>query len=579
MFSVILAPLFAALPGCSAEPEEAQSENVAEKSGYEMDIALANEIWHSTPPIEKPADAWTAVVKVGDKTLIAPTHLFGDVVNVIPYSNDDNIKTGDGQPFERGDQVIAQYYKPGTVGIALKMHRPEHRTVDLTGADPSAMKEDFKLQDTHIEVVIGVEAGEHGKPGAITLNNPQGYEGGRFGNKNYSMIFLSIDKPTYVDEATWKLYMDNIRTAAAGFNSTSEFPGDYNGGDPLSVKDPEKLRFATEQMVRSIAGDLDALKWFQEKENLLYCAEFAFASLSAGLIVPLNATTMVPRVGQEVWDEYVAQVELHNKGVDHIKEHGELPLTPSRFVELNENKYIATVRLVLAPETLRPLSELAPDPAEAAKLLALQPLTMSDIVEQFMRTHLPREILGEALAPVQGAVLEKMRPGLLETMGMDQLPATDPKRAAVEALYTKIVQVVSKSFGSYHEFRAAVEPLLMQARKVTGPRDDSGNGLFVPPSLFHVAAQGKFHGLIGLQYVGHGVHATAVKQAASPNPEPIDDTELPATGTCGGPDTAQPRANSRCGGYDVAMSCQCDGECTTYGDCCDDYSVICSSAN
>lgn len=55
-------------------------------------------------------------------------------------------------------------------------------------------------------------------------------------------------------------------------------------------------------------------------------------------------------------------------------------------------------------------------------------------------------------------------------------------------------------------------PLLDQARQITGPRGD-GNGLFTPPSLFHVVAQGKQPGgLLGLEYVGHGVHFSLVNQ-------------------------------------------------------------------
>ena len=55
---------------------------------------------------------------------------------------------------------------------------------------------------------------------------------------------------------------------------------------------------------------------------------------------------------------------------------------------------------------------------EAEEKLAFQPMTAADIVQQFMRTHIPREILGESLAPVQGQVLMAMKPGLFEAMDM-----------------------------------------------------------------------------------------------------------------------------------------------------------------
>jgi len=519
----------------------------------------------------KAADAWTALVTVGDQTFPAPTHLFGDVINIIPYSNEDNVADASGAIFARGDQEIAKVFKPGQLGIGLKMHRPEKRSINLNDADPGSMKEDFKLQDTHIEIVVGVERAEHGAPGAITLNNPQSYEQGHFGTPHYPMVFFRPELPAYAGEQAAS-YLDNARLALVGFNAVTDFPGDYNGGDPLGARNPDKLREYVDQMVRAIAGDAAAEQWFKQDENLVYCAELAFISLSAGVVQPLNATTMVPRVGQDTWDEFVGQVELHNKGVDELKQGGQLS-EPSRFVTLNDNKRVSMVRIALAPESLRPLAELSPDPQQAAQMLALEPMTMSDIVEQFMRTHMPREILGEAMAPVQGAVLAKMKPGLLETMGMDALAESDPRRQAVEALFAKIVEVVGTSHESYQAFRAEIEPLLAQARQMTGPRDGSGNGLFVPPSLFHVAAQGHHLGLIKLQYEGHGVHVSATQKSATPEPEPTPVQDIDIEVSCGFVAQGSTDANS-CGSQ-APGGCWCDAACAGYGDCCADYQGVC----
>ena len=41
----------------------------------------------------------------------------------------------------------------------------------------------------------------------------------------------------------------------------------------------------------------------------------------------------------------------------------------------------------------------------------------------------------------------------------------------------------------------------------------------------------------------------------------------------GGGDSCQ----DRCGNYDGALSCQCDDQCTTYGDCCDDKAAQCDA--
>lgn len=510
---VLLIALALGVGGCSAQGPgggaaatddrcAGKCDDARDLPSHEADLGKVAEQWPSGPPLETIEDAFRVLVVLGDKQIVADTHLFGTDVRVIPYHNDDNGTDADGNPVGRGDAVLAQYFEPGEIGIAVKHHRPEHRVLDLgMGADPNSMKEHFKLQDTHIELVVGVE--RDGEPGVITLNNPQTYENGRFGTASYPMIFLRPEYPEYLGTDEQRAFQDNIRTMMAGFNAVSHFPGDYNGGDPLAARDPEHLMEHASMMVRAIAGDEEARAWFQQDENMIYCAELAHVSFSAGLHAPLNAETFVPLVGEETWTAFVAELEKHNAG------------EPSAFTMLNRNELVRYVELTLAPEDLRAAPTYAPDEDRAARdarRLAFKPMTMADIIEEFLRTHLPRETLGEELAPLQGAVLQAMRPGLLEAMAMDQLPESDPRRQAVEALYDQIVMVVGTPYGSYEEFRAALEPLMDQARAMTGPRDDSGNGLFVPPSLMHAVALGhQPGGLLKLRYVGHGLHWSMVR--------------------------------------------------------------------
>ena len=90
-------------------------------------IDRMNATYPDVVPIAALSDPWTALVKVGEKTIPAPTHLFGDVVNVIPYANEDDVEDASGGAFPRGDMIVAKYFTPGHVGIGLKMHRPERR--------------------------------------------------------------------------------------------------------------------------------------------------------------------------------------------------------------------------------------------------------------------------------------------------------------------------------------------------------------------------------------------------------------------------------------------------------------------
>lgn len=484
---------------------------------FEVDLAGVNAQWPDDVPAASVEDLFRVRVIAGPRTLIADTHLFGDAVNIIPYSDDDGITDAAGNQVAYGDAVIAQYFPPGEVGIAVKHHRPAHRTLALAGGPASAMKEHMKLQDTHIELVVGVERG--GRAAAITLNNPQSYQDGRFGDASYPMIFLQPVYPSYLSTDQAHAFRDNIRTMLVGFNAVSNFPGDYNGGDPLAARTPRDVREHVAMMVRAITGDEEAREWFRREENQVYCAELAHISFSSGLIVPLNAEHLVPLVGEETWQRFQHEVSEHNAGRE------------SAFTSLNSNGLVADVRLSLAAGTLLPASSYAPEGSDAAERLAFEPMTMADIVQYFVATHMPRRELGEATAPLQGAALMAMKPGLLEAMTLDRVPLVAPAdianapaaqqpaleaRAMVEDLFGRIVAVVSTPHANYSAFRAALDPLMAEARLVTGPRDGSGTGLFVPPSLMHLVAQGRHTGgIMGLRYVGHGLHYSLVRPRGS----------------------------------------------------------------
>jgi hypothetical protein len=527
-------------------------------SPYEADMDALNDTFRGTP-MKTIEDAYSVHMDLGQIAFTAPTHLFGGPVNVIPYADEDGLRDASGQLVQRRDEIIAKVFPPGDVGFAIKHHRPSHRAISV-GGSAASMKENMKLQDTHIGIVVGVE--RDGQPGAITINNPQAYQDGLFGGDDYPMIFVRPVLPSYVSSQLRSAFVDNIRTMMVAFNTVSDFPGDYNGGDPLAANSPEKLKVHVEMMVRAIAGDPAGRDFFDDPKNLIYCAELAHVAASAGVLFPLNDTTMIPLVGQEVWTTFQGELERHNAG------------DPSAFTDRNENNLVSLVKLALAPDELQPIVEYAPANIQETerKKLAFQPMTMADIVQQFMRTHVPREQMGEALAPVQGALLDKMRPGLLEAMSMDQVDPSDPRRVAVDALFDQFVQVVSTPYESYAHFQEAIAPLMAQARMMTGPRDDTGTGLFVPPSLFHVVAQGKHNGgLLQLAYEGHGVHVTQVKLKANPTeppvtPEPVVEPNEPFAGSC----------MASCGGFSPDVTCACDEVCSQIGDCCDDYAEHCT---
>lgn len=466
------------------------------------------------PKLSSVEELFQATIEVnGAPPMLARTHIFHDPIRIIPYADDDDIFDAAGNPVPRGDAAIAAYFPPGEVGFSIKHHRPLHRTLKLD-EDADDLKEDIKLQDTHIGIVIGVNRA--GRPGAITCNSPQDYMDGRFGAANYPMIFVRPRFPSFVDPATRKLFMDNLRTMIVAFNAVSVFPSEYNGGDPLGARDPRRIREHVAMMLRAVTGDPDAQAYFASDEHKLYCAELAFVATSAALLVPLNEQNAMsvlqefgnsPTRAQQVWIKFQQEIALHNRGQQ------------SAFIAMNDNKLVRLVQLAdgKALEKLKPLPEYAGATAKAAMegQLAFPPMTISDIIESFLKIYVPRQELGERVAPVQAAMLRAMKPGLLEAAAM----AKGSDAAQKLSLFTdRVIAVVDKSYGNYDEFRRALDPYLAMGRAISGsrPGDDSG-ALFVPPMLFHLVARGdRQGGLISLDYVGHGLHYNIVRPVTAP---------------------------------------------------------------
>jgi hypothetical protein len=502
--SKLLGPVLAVLLcGCSSlrnpPPHAAASQlppyEVACRLKGEINLGRVNELWteEGLPPVTRAEDAFRVVIDLGDKPLVVDTHLFGPL-RVIPYADGDDTTDSQGLPVGRGDAVLSTYFPPGEIGVSVEHHRPRNRYLSFgqeTGSD--AIKEHFKLQDSHAGLLVGVQ--RDGSPGVVSLNNPQSFEDGGLGGESEPRIYLRPVYPWYLGRERQAEFRDNIRTMAMGFNAVSDFPEDYNGGDPLAARTPDEVREHVRRMVLAIAGDSESREWFLHPDHRLYCSEFAHLSFSAGLIVPLNEKTISGLAGPRWWKKFSREVEAHNAG------------EPSAFTELNQNPNARLIRLALAPASLKPAAEYAVLADRERSLLAFRPMTMADIIDHFMSLHFPRATMGEGLASTQTAVFQQLRPGLLEMMAMADLPDSDPQRRAVDELFDRLTAVVSQEHSGYAAFRAALQPLLDEARTMSGPRDGSGTGLFVPPHLLHLVAQGRHPGgLLGLEYVGHGLH-------------------------------------------------------------------------
>lgn len=474
----------------------------------------------------------------------------------------------------------------GDLGISLKHVAPQFRTLDPSTIDKEAMK----LHDTHIQLWVCVKDAK-GKLRALTLNNPTNYakessafDGsgfaqekvyGAFGTRAYGTIFLRAGYGALGAEAQktlagvdgkpvelWRAFHDNLRTMAVLFNSVSWFPVDYNGADPLAAYSPKTVRQHVAMMVHAVIGTPGARDWWlSDVTHYIYCAELAHLAASAALLVPLNESGLVgleaapgfPALDATHYQAFAAELAKHNKVA---AKGGALSAQDLRVTYIGKKNRLNTgedstpfagftpgaisrIRLPLSPAALKPFASYTARATECADparqdepdCLAFVPLTVADMVQNFLAIYVPRYLAYEepdaakraaleaSYAEVQAALLVGMKPSLYEAMALTgSSPQEVQGRAAVSAIIDALAApggVIRASYASYGAYQQALaaSPAMQQARALvsSGPKPSS---YFSPPSLFHLAALKRNSGLLGLDYIAHGIHFSLLKKKA-----------------------------------------------------------------
>ena len=469
--------------------------------GWQIDLAAARDLWGNDPPIEKIEDLLLVEVELDGRTIEVGTHLFGEQLRIVPYHDDDSVLDAAGNRVARGDRFLAESFPPGSVGIAVRHQRSRHR--DLDADAPSAViVQEIGLRNTHVEILVGVE--RFGQPGVVTLNSPQGYELGRFGDANYPMIFYDIEFDVQSPEHQ-KLLMDNLRAWTLIYDGLLSFPLRYRGNDPLSAHSPARVEQHAVMAVRAIAGDGEARSWFRNKENLLYCSELATLAINSAVLFPLEAEAFVSRVGQDVWQSFLVEVEKHSRG------------ETNRFTSSNVNDLAKTVALDL-PIDREQAQALWPwhykSVTSAPARLAIEPMNLIDVVEHTMLTLFPTTERDEPAAKARAGFLKRMRESVRRTL---DVPQRGPKADRYDDLYDQIVKLERTSYGSERNgiHRQRLDSLLEQAREFLCELKGQDGCLFAPPAMFLWIANQEWESRgVDLNYAGHGFHLSLVAPAA-----------------------------------------------------------------
>ena len=429
-----------------------------------LDTAALYSVWNKQ--FRTPLELFQTTTEFTDKKIVADTHLIVNdpaKINLIAYDDGLGEKQTD----------LKKYFQPGEIGISIKHHSPHPE---------EGLSEHIKLQCSHIQVVVRT------KDGVITVNNPQDYQQGLFGDPSYPMIFTKPVFPDSLTPAQVQAYIQNIRTWLVIANTFTVFPGNYNGSDPLTCLDKTKILKMGKSLVGAIQKNPHDLEWLQNPEQHAYCAELAYLALNLGLYFPLNKQ----HLGSAF--EFVKK-ELESK----------------KFLDSNNNKHIKNIDIAMADDSLAPIDNLISlsGSGQFWNGLAVTPFSIADMIEQFIQRTIPRHDLGEAEgSKYQPLVFEKIKPMLKEFLEIENTEAEPVFDQAI----IKVSKIVSTRYPSYTDFRNALMPVFKELEEISLKYGHA----YVPPHCFLIRATDsishqKQNGVLGWKYVGHGLHSSLLK--------------------------------------------------------------------
>lgn len=458
---------------------------------FTVDLVKAGEVWKRK--YRTLAELFSTTTRLSGKVIVSPTHMLGqteDEVRIMSYNNPAKTNfVAD----ESDQKDLARFIYPGEFAIIIKHHCPKPNPIPF---------EQIKLQCTHIQVAVGVEW--QGENRVISISAPQDYHRqnsssnkflGLFGTEEYPLIFIKPQFPKLFSTELKRHYVDNIRTWLVIANTFTVFPknGAYNGNDPLTITSLEMVKEVGNNLLLALTGDPQAEEWFADPMNQVYCGELVHIALNLGIHYPLNKNVL----GEELYAPVKQALES------------------KQFLDKNKNHYARRVHLQLAPETLPPITEYLEPPSKNSEtvfdpLLAIQPFALVEILGKYIRRIIPREVLGEEVAPSQRQLLEKVKPVFLTAMKLDTLPESHPARIEIEKTFQQALEVVGKKHQNYALYREALRPHLLRIHERIEEMEGVINA-FIPPHCYLLRAtnciEGKpGQGLLGWQYLGHGLH-------------------------------------------------------------------------
>ena len=259
-------------------------------------------------------------------------------------------------------------------------------------------------------------------------------------------------------------------------NPFAQFPKDYNGGDPTRVSDRATLKEFLKNGLLACVGDPRALTFFNDPANKTYCAEFIYINLNTP-VYPFNLPTLTSLLDG---DSFKAKQIMGLKQMQNNQQANLLS-------EKTGNPEFKGFHIAMppVPDDLPPLDVLMAQHGQtiAPNSLPLPPFKISQVIRRAFRTLLPREKFGDhKLVDAQARLFKFMKPALIQQLGLESLPASDPKVVSVSQFVDQVSDQLDQSYSSFAAFDTMVDGIMQQADVMLVGAGD--REYFVPPRIY-----------------------------------------------------------------------------------------------
>ncbi|MDY6897293.1 MAG: hypothetical protein SWZ49_04350, partial [Cyanobacteriota bacterium] len=410
----------------------------------------------------------------------------------IGIADEEIITNPEGKNISGHEDIVQFLEKYGLLICTYQYNKDRYgEVIDLRWSPQSnyeinELMEIFIKNEGHHSGAIIPAVREGGIKAFASLNEPDTYHKGLYGESGFVAVAQNLVFPEFVNSQFQRGYTDSIICWMALMNPFVKFSqNDFNGGDPTTVIDKNSLKeFLTNCALASL-GDETAIEFLRNPDNKAYCSEFVYIGLNT-LVYPFNLQGLKFLLNNEAKArEILAIQEKQNLRQENILSNR----------SANPEFQAFNIQMPVVPESLPALDVLMAENGVNidSNSIPFPAFTLSQVLRRAFRTLLPRhqDVNNRKIIQAQVKLFGYLEPLMIKQLGLDNPYAggfseeataeINQKVEAVQKFINLIKSQLEREYNSYAELDLVIDEIMKQADELMGASDAK---YFVPPRIY-----------------------------------------------------------------------------------------------